>query len=225
MPIQSWFICVGEQILGPLPTDTVTIMLSQNRLQFADYIWTDEQPTWMRIYEVENFRKSLPPFPKMPVPPVPSESPQAAPPKPKPETKAASKPNKKKTPDEYHFLNSEPGSAVEKEKETEFPKVRRNCRVPISASITIVGRGTYKLGNISEGGAFVMAADGLSVGTDLKFKIESKSFQKPLEMTGVVIRQNVHGETAGFAIEFTRVNPAYKRLLHEYVKGHEEDAE
>lgn len=224
MPNQSWFVYVEEEILGPLPTETVASMLSKNRLQFADYIWTNEQPTWMRIYEVEGFRKLLPPFPKMPIPIAGTHATETQPePKSAPKI-AATKPQKKKTPDEYHYLNSDPGSAVEKEhaKKEAFPKAQRNYRVGISATITIANRGTYKLGNISEGGVFVLASDGLAVGTDLKFTIESKSFHKPLEMTGVVIRQNVPGEAVGFAIEFTRVNPAYKRLLTEYVKNKEE---
>jgi hypothetical protein len=53
---------------------------------------------------------------------------------------------------------------------------------------------------------------------DVRFIVESTALPKALEMTGIVIRKGVSEDgQAGFAIEFTRVNPAYKRLLQAYV--------
>lgn len=242
MQQRYWFVHIQEQTLGPLPTDTIMLMLNQNRLQFADYIWSDGQPTWQRIYEVDDFRKALPSFPKDSPPtnrageiPVGAQAKKVEP---------ARKKKKATPPNEYHFKDTPPGKTDDRpdegeqeqeeaaaeqtapakttpEPQREFPKIRRTARIPLNGTLATAQHGTFKIINISEGGVFVMAPQALSIGTDLKFKLDATPFKKTFEMTGVVIRHNVPGEPSGFAVEFTRVNPAHKRAFQDYIKSKE----
>lgn len=232
-----WFVYIQEHTLGPLSTDTIILMLAQNRLQFADYIWSDGQPTWQRIYEVDDFRKALPPFPKdSPPKDRGAETPVEAKFKKEEPAPAPKKKKKASPPDEYHFKDTPPGkvddrpdddeeieSAPKKapEPQREFPKIRRTPRIPLNGTLATTQHGTFKIINISEGGVFVMAPQALPIGTDLKFKLEAAAFKKAFDMTGVVIRHNVPGEPNGFAVEFTRVNPAHKRAFQEYIRSKE----
>ena len=67
--------------------------------------------------------------------------------------------------------------------------------------------------DISEGGVFVAATECIEVGTEVNFKLESSSFAEILPMKGVVIRHGERHDEKGFAIEFLRVNPIYKRMI------------
>jgi hypothetical protein len=74
--------------------------------------------------------------------------------------------------------------------------------------------------NISENGVFIEGVQGkIEVGSDIKFKLKSKVFEKELDMTGVVVRAGATGETKGYAIEMTRVNPAHKRMILDYIES------
>src|SRR5581483_7942360 len=64
----AWFIHIQGENLGPLPLQTIKLMLSQNRLQFADYIWGPGLNKWERIYELDEFAALLPGYPKQPIP-------------------------------------------------------------------------------------------------------------------------------------------------------------
>lgn len=97
--------------------------------------------------------------------------------------------------------------------------IRRHTRVRLDGTVTVEDYGTFTTFDISEGGLFIVADTPIPFGTDVKLHIQSAVFPKPLDMTGIVIREGRSdaGET-GFAIQFTRVNPAHRRLLQDYVK-------
>jgi Tfp pilus assembly protein PilZ len=97
--------------------------------------------------------------------------------------------------------------------------IRRHTRVRLDGTVTVEDYGTFTSFDISEGGLFIVANTPIPFGTDVKLHIESAAFPKPLDMTGIVIREGLSeaGET-GFAIQFTRVNPAHRRVLQDYVK-------
>jgi hypothetical protein len=97
--------------------------------------------------------------------------------------------------------------------------IRRHTRVRLDGTVTVEDYGTFTSFDISEGGLFIVANTPIPFGTDVKLHIESAAFPKPLDMTGIVIREGISeaGET-GFAIQFTRVNPAHRRVLQDYVK-------
>jgi hypothetical protein len=99
-----------------------------------------------------------------------------------------------------------------------WPKTRYAVRVPIEGKVESKEYGTFKVSNISEGGLFIRSKDPIAVGTDIKFRLVCEELGKHLDMTGVVIRQGIVVEGhVGFAISFTRLNPAHKRLIDEYV--------
>lgn len=100
------------------------------------------------------------------------------------------------------------------------PQVKtRFLRIPCTGKIISTEHGSFNILNVAERGLFVSSEAPPPVGTEIKFKIESKSFAKTLEMTGVVIRHANKEEDPGFAVEFTRVNPAHKRIFEEYVRS------
>lgn len=211
----QWFVHVHGETMGPLPKEAIALMLRQNRLQFTEFIWKSGFPDWMRIYEVEDFNANLPTHPKVPIPNNESSSPTAAPfneDEPEQEQEAPSENTNPKI-----HVNTLPPETAKPHKVQRFPKIRRFARVPLDALMVTTDHGSFKVINVSVGGLFLQAKTPLPVGTDLKFKLDAKAFGKTLEMTAVVIRHAVEDEQIGFAVEFTRVNPAYKRIIEEYV--------
>jgi Tfp pilus assembly protein PilZ len=75
----------------------------------------------------------------------------------------------------------------------------------------------YKIIDISEGGVFVASKEPMEIGTDLQFDLQIEGFPENLSMVGVVIRHGDRDQHPGFAIEFMRVNPAYKRMLQTFI--------
>lgn len=195
MGTEVWFIYVQGKTQGPLTTVAVAQLLTRRSVFFEDFIWCRESKKWIRIYECKDFAELLPPRPKH-----------------DPIVHGVDETSEKRAP-------SKSGG----EKKPVFPKIRRFERIPIKAKILIQGnqeKGAteHEILNISEGGLFVETKQPLPIGIDIKFRLESPSFPKALEMTGVVIRHAVQGENSGFGIEFTRVNPSHRRILQQYAQ-------
>lgn len=207
---------MGEN-LGPLPTEAVKGMLRQNRLQFTDFIWCKGNKKWHRIYEIDEFEMLMPPYPESGVPSDDvSGSEAAAEPAPKPKSEPRAEPKAESAPKP----KAEPKLAPKTVPKTDpqFPHSRP--RVGIEAQLVSKEHGAFVVVNVSEGGVFLKADDPIPVGTDVKFSLQSNKLPKILDMTGIVIRHsNPNDVFKGFAIEFTRVNPAHKRLLQDYVKS------
>jgi len=197
MSAKDWYICIGTETLGPFKTDVLSLMLKQNRIQFADFAWSSTlgNSRWVRLYQLDEFSRSMPPYPDVDVPDGDKKT------EPKTEPKKELKKELKKEPPVCQ----------------QFPKIRRFERVKVNAVAEVQGIGEFKILNIGEGGIYVKSGSPPQLGTDLKLKLTSKAFPKALEMTGVVIRHGISTEEPGFGIEFTRVNPAHKRIICEYV--------
>lgn len=97
--------------------------------------------------------------------------------------------------------------------------IRRHTRVRLEGNVNVDGYGNFTAFDLSEGGLFIVANTPIPFGTDVKIRLESPAFPKAMDMTGIVIREGLSeaGE-AGFAIQFTRVNPAHRRVIQDYVK-------
>jgi hypothetical protein len=214
MAKQQWYVHLDGDTVGPLSTENVNLMLKQNRLQFVDFIWAPPAKKWQRIVDVDEFSKMAPVYPTVAVPKAeqpeqpskktnyvvesaPKETPKPAP---KPAAKTAV-------------------TAVPEGDPTYWPRIRKFLRLDGSGEkVSLAGRGDFVVASISEGGVFCISNDPLDVGTDLKLQLKLPGKDKPLEMTGVVIRKGKLEGKEGFAIEFTRVNPAHRRHLAEHIQ-------
>jgi uncharacterized protein (TIGR02266 family) len=220
----AWYVHVDGENIGPFSTEKVTSMLQQNRFQFVDFIWAKHLTKWHRISDLDQFASLMPAYPKISIPenssaeppPPPKHEPKSEPaPKPVAAPKAEPAPVKKESP------KKEP---PKKEKEPEpFPSVRKFMRVPAKGEKVIVSDQSFTVINISEGGIFLKSAKPLSIGTEVKMELHIPGQEKELPMTGVVIRHGEVDKHAGFAIEFTRLNPAIKRILQQYVRAHSKE--
>ena len=234
MPSETWYCHIQGETFGPVPTDVVTIMLRQNRLQFSDWIWTGGLTKWMRIGDLHQFAAFLPPYPAAPIPaqeavvpshevPTPTSVAAAVPvvAAPRPVAPAPPAPVAAPSPPPTPRPTTESSARAAPRAESPLKAwIRRYGRVRLNAKVVIEGYGTYDSADISEGGIFIKASSPIPFGTDLKLLIEAPFLQKPLDMTGIVIREGASEEgDNGFAIQFTRVNPAHRRLIHDYVKS------
>jgi uncharacterized protein (TIGR02266 family) len=249
----SWYVHVDGENIGPFSTEKVSSMLQQNRFQFVDYIWAKHLTKWHRISDLDQFASLMPSYPKIGIPaeqtsdsseiettqepkPVARPQPKAEPP---PEPKAPAKSSQAKAtpakaaapakpaasattaaikPSVPTKAKAEPAASTE-----EFPAVRKFMRVPAKGEKVILSDKSFTVINISEGGLFIKSSEPLNVGTEVKLELHIPGQEKELPMTGVVIRHGVVDKQAGFAIEFTRLNPAIKRILQTYVRSHSEE--
>jgi hypothetical protein len=63
-----WFIHIQGEMVGPLRSEVIILMLRQYRLHFADFIWREGLTNWTRISDTTEFASLLPPVPTIPVP-------------------------------------------------------------------------------------------------------------------------------------------------------------
>jgi PilZ domain/GYF domain 2 len=235
---------VQGETLGPLPPSKVVLMLEQSEVQFSDFAWTQGLGRWTRISDIPQYASMLPEPPTVPIPsdgeaPAKTEKPSAlrmvpAPePTPEPKRKAAEKVTPIATPEDPQVIplkraTAAAAAAVKSaavatvaatqalKAPTPDAKIRRHERVELRGTL-MIGKEEYEIQNISESGLLVVLGQPLKVGVDIKFKLESEAFAKALDMTGIVIRgEGAPSNTA--AIEFTRVNPAHRRMIQEYVR-------
>jgi len=246
---KNWFVHIGGEIFGPVATEVITVMLRQTRLQFTDFIWNSSLTKWVRIIDVDDFVGMLPNYPRTPIPstvgkkmprpveevpeehfiydseeeevgmdeeeektPVPKRA--STPPPPPPPSKKV----EKKIPANEPRSGSLSGKITKSSaKLSVFPRIK------LSGKIKIDGIGNFKVIDISEGGVFVAASESIEIGTEVNFTLDADIFGESLSMAGVVIRHGDRYDEKGFAIEFLRVNPAYKRLIKNSIaKGLEE---
>jgi hypothetical protein len=239
MSAKKWFVHIGGETFGPASTESIITMIKQFRLHFADYIWAEGFTKWVRVSEVDDFIGQMPAYPKVPIPSLnetPSqeaaEETEEEPPPPPPKKKVKAEPPPPKaakvkhakvpvpTPEEEAEEAKPSAKAPEAKKAPKvWPKARRFIRVEISGGVDTPEHGKFNVVDISPGGVFVKSEKPLDIGTELKFTLQSDAFENTLEMTGVVIRHGTSYGAKGFAIEFTRLNPSYRRLFQEYVEN------
>ncbi len=215
--IKNWFVHVGGEIFGPVSTEIITVMVRQNRLQFSDFIWYSGLTKWVRILDVDDFVGLLPPYPQVSIPTssqkiLPTENLSI----PKP---IASKYTEKIIPAEE--INPRSGS-VSGNPSKPGTKLAAFQRAIINGKVKMSGKEPFQIVDISEGGVFVATAELLEIGTEIAFTLEADALGKPLPMVGVVIRHGERKDQSGFAIEFMRVNPIYKRIIQTYISEHQE---
>lgn len=220
MPQNEWFVHLQGETFGPISSDLIRLMIKQNRLQFTDFIFKGGMTQWARISEVTEFTSLIPPFPSVPPPKdgvVPKRAAKVA----EPEVEVDAEPAPAPAPTTAARAKTPvaPKAAPAPKKEPVKPKpkapIRYSERVAIDAVVNIDGVGSFKAVNISETGILLKDSANIPKGEDLKFKLISTALEKPLDMTGILVRE---GETE-FALEFTRVNPAHKRMLQKYVQS------
>ncbi len=220
---RTWFIHSQGESFGPLSTDVVVLMIQQKRLEYWDFIWTQGLDGWARIADMMPFSEMLPPYPEAPIPGAVGD---ATLPNPTQGKDAVSIPIAPPAPDPSHSKTPPPPPAEEvKSVPKKAPRgIRRHGRARLVGTAEIDGYQTYELFDIAEGGIFVIASPPIPLGTSVKFKLTSKYFTKTLAMTGIVIRFGKTEEgKAGFGIQFTRVNPAYSRIIRDYVSSHDNE--
>jgi Tfp pilus assembly protein PilZ len=210
---KNWFVHIGDEIFGPVSTDVVNVMLRQTRLQFTDFIWAQGLTKWVRIIDVDDFTRLLPPYPASSIPrpqkiEISDEEDMAdfsA------EEELTPVPKSLKAVEEYRTGGLSGKPMKPGLKLSAFPRIR------LQGKIAIKGHGNYKAIDISEGGVFVASTESIEIGTEVDFTLEANVFPEKLAMTGVVIRHGDRHDEKGFAIEFMRVNPAYKRLIKDAI--------
>lgn len=222
---QQWYLHLQGEALGPLVTSVVHSMLRQRRVEPYDFIWSEGMKRWTRICDVTEFSGEIPQYPATPIPvgatteaePALRDSVQA----PKPAPAPAMTPAPATTPVPAATGVAAPPenftSAPIKNQDEAWNHKRFSRRVPMEGQVGIPSLGSLPLVNISETGLFVEAASAPPMGTEVKLRILSPCLSTPLEMTGVVIRAGTVLEKIGFAIEFTRVNPAHRRAIIEAI--------
>jgi hypothetical protein len=204
MPEQKWFLHIEGETMGPLSTQSVSTMLKQKRLEHYEFAWCDGLAAWTRLSEIPSFNSTLPPYPSVPPPSVETSAPQVQ--APVMQAPAAAAETAKPAP-----------ISSSKAAPKQWPKIRRYTRVAADGTVEIEGHGSFEIVDLSEGGVFLHSDTPLALGTELKFRLVCSKFDKPFDMTGIVIREGISAGTKGFGVQFTRVNPAHKRAISELV--------
>ncbi|NUM88762.1 MAG: PilZ domain-containing protein [Bdellovibrionales bacterium] len=196
-----WFLHIAGAAFGPVDTKTVVTMLQQNRVQFVDFIFTEAFSDWERICDIDIFADLLPAKPEAPPPSAPKVKVPAAEP-----------------------LVTEASSATEAPKSAparERARVRRHTQLAFRAKVSLEGIGDFRAVNIREGGVMLESRDPPAVGTEVRLSVPLPGAGESLEMTGLVIRHTSGKETPGFAVEFTRINPAHLKLIRAFLESPE----
>ena len=196
MPEKTWFIYVEGDTFGPFTQNFVAHLLEANRLRFTDFGWTAGHSSWTRLLEVPTFRAMMPSAPNIPLPGSAHIVGRRAG---EPAQTAPTNPSLPPTP--------------------KGNQLKRRVRVPIEGTVYFTGSKHYSILNISETGLlFLLSEETPLIGKEVKFKIESPEFLQPLQMTGILIREEQKQGTNVVGIEFTRINPAHARLIKAYVE-------
>lgn len=193
-PNRPWYVCLQDEVVGPIPESALYTFIRNQRLSGHDHVWREGLTLWVRLCETPEFG-SL--FAKMP---------RAMPP-----LRAATTTAPKSDP------RSVPSVPARGE-----PVINRPSRVPIEGSVRFDNGEHHRLVNISESGCLVAIPQNVPlIGKEVKFHLEAPAFGRSLELTGVLVREDFSTAENAVAIEFTRLNPAYRRLIREYVQQRE----
>ncbi len=244
MSSKAWFLHVEGEALGPFSVSMLTKMITQGKATITDFVWCEGLPQWTLIAACEDFAAVLPEAPSTP---LPNEEAEAAP-APKPVAKAKPAPVKAKVvveePAEEAAVEEEaeeapaapPKPAAKPAakpvavkpapvKPIAKPKVMvRVWSKPIDAKVCVNGGKPLKVLDLTETGLiFEHTAAGAEMGADVKLRIESPSFAKAMELTAVVTRDEAFEGKPALGVEFTRMNPAHRRTLAQYISERMED--
>jgi uncharacterized protein (TIGR02266 family) len=199
-----------------MPTQAILTMLKQKRVEHYEFAWCQGLDRWVRLCEIPEFSADLPAYPKVQFPgsesaveaSIHQHSSKAEPVKAEPVKVEPTSEEPPKAP---------PPAPAAAPKPKDWPKVRRAVRMPVKGKVEVEKEGSFDVLNVSEGGVFVKAKAPLEMGTELRFKLKLEDIEKAFDMTGVVIREGEGEGQKGFAIEFTRLNPAHRRAIVELI--------
>jgi Tfp pilus assembly protein PilZ len=222
---KTWFVHLGGEVFGPVTTETVVIMLRQTRLHFSDFIWQAGFTKWTRISDVDDFARLLPPYPQIPIPKnsgkaqevVEEAKEESTPTIPflKEETRAPARTGRVAT-------KADKAADLKDLKETVVKKLKMlaaHPRYEVHGTVQVESGKTYKIVDLSEGGVFLATKEPLEIGTEINFTLEADGLGEKLRMAGVIIRHGDRHNQAGFAVEFMRLNPVFKRLIQTFLAG------
>lgn len=190
-PNRLWYVCLQDECVGPMTETTIYCFIRNQRLSGHDYVWREGLHSWVHLSATPEFSSYF------------AKTPRSLPP-----LKAASLPT----------------ANVPAKPEAKSPAsvLNRPSRVPIEGWIRFDAGDLHKVLNISESGILVSIPQNVPmIGKEVRFKLESPAFGKAMDMTGVLIREDFSAAENAVAIEFTRLNPAYRRLIKEFVQQNE----
>lgn len=211
----AWYLHLAGETKGPFTTSKVLSMLEENLLQFFDFAWKEGLGNWTRLSELPEFASYLPPQPNAPLPSGAKKTENRTAHSTVPSTETETVPKQKLKP---KLEVAEPEQKPTPPQPAKPVTPSKYLRIPFDGNITSK-QGEYTILNIAERGVFVCSKAPLDAGTEIKFTLNGKAFKKPLEMTGLVVRKSRDDEPSGFVIEFTRINPAHKRVIEEYIRA------
>lgn len=192
-PTKLWYVCLQDECVGPITEPTIYCFIRNQRLSGHDYVWREGLQGWVHLSTTPEFSSYFAKTPRS-LPPLKATPLPGS--MPRPEMKVPVRP--------------------------EVPVLTRGNRVPIEGWIRFESGDLYKVMNISESGILVSIPQNVPmIGKEVRFKLESPAFGRPMEMTGVLIREDFSGAENAVAIEFTRLNPAFRRVIKEYVQQQE----
>lgn len=195
-PSRQWFVCLQDEVIGPLSESAIFTLIRNQRLGAGDFGWREGLSGWVRLSEAPELTSF---FGKTPRVLPPFKQPGAS--------KAEAKP-----------------ATVAKSEPTGTSPVRPNRaqRAPLEGWVRLDNGDLHRVINISETGVLVSIPHNVPIiGKEVKFRLESPAFGKPLELTGVLVREDFSTQENAVGIEFTRLNPAYRRMIKEYVQINE----
>jgi hypothetical protein len=209
---KTWYLHVDGEAVGPMSTNALTKMIRQNRCNAADYV-SNQGGEWTRLGDCGEFGSCWPTTPKIAAPAtsaakaklieMPDEGTSDFA-RPEPKAKVAPAPKK---PVAVAAPAPEP---VAPPKPAPKPAPAPKPLQPIDAVAKVNGT-KHKVAQLTETAVLFEDAS-LEVGTDVKVRLESPAFPKGLELTGIVATEN--------KIAFTRMNPAHRRSISQYLVDH-----
>lgn len=200
-PNRLWYVCLQDECVGPMMETTIYCFIRNQRLGGHDYVWREGLQSWTHLSATPEFSGYF------------AKTPRVLPPLKAPAFPTVGVPTKHEA--KAQVTVTKPDGTV----------LNRGHRVPIEGWIRFDAGDLHKVLNISESGILVSIPQNVPmIGKEVRFKLESPVFGRPMDMTGVLIREDFSSAENAVAIEFTRLNPAYRRLIKEYVQQNEKKA-
>lgn len=184
----DWYIHLTGETIGPIPTETVKLLLDQYRVRLVDFAWCEGMSEWKRLTEIDEFSGLLPSYPDAP---TPDPGARAGLPPVGPTAQTGAPPRGRL-------------------------RVRRFERVPLKGTVSIGGLGDFEATDISESGVGIKGYVSLFIGTPVTLRLQSEELKEPLSMTGQIV-QHPASDSYGFGIEFTNIEPRHRQLIKDFV--------
>ncbi len=218
---KSWFLHVDGDTIGPLTESVVYALLEKRRLQFSDFGWTEGMANWVRLGELSAFNHLVPSSPSGEIPRTAAAAAQMT-----PSAKITAGARTETIPARANVVpmhvvkNSKNASHTPVPSRSHRVEIPRMQRVTLDGIITLEDGSRHEILNLSESGIFINLPDDIPIiGTEVRFTLHAKALGKSLDMTGLLVREQIRDGENAVAIEFTRVNPVHRRVLKSYVES------